>query len=115
MSKIRLMIITPLTQYQADDGDLVTVTTKNGAEGFMQGHVPTIVPIIPGPLRYRIPADNAVDPDGAWRCFFTSVGYAEVTPTEVMIIVTAAEWAADMMSGSQKALERATARIKSCC
>ncbi|MGI6076598.1 MAG: ATP synthase F1 subunit epsilon [Fastidiosipilaceae bacterium] len=112
MGHIKLTIITPTTQYHAEDGDLVTVTSKSGSEGFMAGHVPTVVAIVPGPLRYRLISENETNKEPEWRNFFASVGYAEVSPTEVMVVVTAAELVEHIdVERAQRALERAEKRI----
>ena len=106
MGHIKLTIITPTTQYHAEDGDLVTVTSKSGSEGFMAGHVPTVVAIVPGPLRYRLISENETNKEPEWRNFFASVGYAEVSPTEVMVVVTAADWLNTLMWAGSGALNR---------
>lgn len=110
MHPMHLTVITPTRRYHAVDGDLVTVPTKEGEEGYMYRHVPTIVSVVPGTLRYRVPSAAGGEP--AWRYIFVSAGYAEVSPEQVTVVTTAAEFAARIdVARAERALERARARI----
>lgn len=89
MKPMKLTLLTPIGSWTYDDGDLIVVTTKDGSQGFMRNHLPTIVEVIPGPVRYRIPSS---DQGGErWRVMVVSVGYAEVQANEVTVVVNAAE------------------------
>lgn len=110
MEPIQLTIITPFARYHEADGDLIVLPTKLGEIGLMRHHVPTIVSVVPGSLRYRIPSENGGEP--FWRYLFVSAGYAEVGPDQVVVVTTAAEFAADIdVDRAQKALDRANARV----
>lgn len=111
MNKIHLTLITPTNRYHATDGDLVVFQHKGGEEGYMYGHVPTIVSVLPGSLRYRIPQEGSAEP--IWQYFFVSSGYAEVAPDLVTIVVTAAEFASEIDTDRANcALKRAIDRAK---
>ncbi len=103
---MKLTLLTPIGSWHFEDGDLVVVTTKHGTEGFMRNHVPTIVEVVPGPLRYRIPS-----PEGegeTWRAMVVTVGYAEVQADQVTVVVNAAETPEQLdVERARSALERA--------
>lgn len=110
MHTMHLTVITPTRRYHAVDGDLIVVPTKEGEEGYMHRHVPTIVSVVPGTLRYRIPGEPGAESD--WRYIFVSAGYAEVSPEQVTVVTTAAEFAGRIdVDRAGRALERAKARI----
>ncbi len=106
MNPIKLILLTPTGSWQFNGGDLVVITTKHGSEGFMRHHVPTIVEVVPGPVRYRVPSP---DSEGeTWHAMVVSVGYAEIQADQVTVVVNAAE-TPDQLDAERaaKALERA--------
>ena len=110
MKTIQLTLITPHQRYHVEDGDLVIVPTKQGEEGFMYQHVPTIVSVVPGVLRYRFPHEETGHP--TWRYIFVSAGYAEISPEQVTVLTTAAEFVADIdVDRARQSLKRGEQRI----
>lgn len=110
MKKMALTLLTPTRTLHYEDGDLVSLTTKEGSEGFMRDHIPTLVEVVPGPLRYRIPGSR--DGEETWRIFFVSVGYAEVHADHITVVVNAAELPEEIdVDRARRALERARDRL----
>ncbi len=111
LKPMKLTLLTPIGSWSYDDGDLVVVTTKDGARGFMRHHLPTIVEIIPGPVRYRVPSSGSGGE--TWRAMVVSVGYAEVQADEVTVVVNAAELPETIdRERAERALERAEAIVR---
>ncbi len=109
MKRMVLTLLTPTRTLYYEDGDLVTLTTKDGSEGFMANHIPTLVEVVPGPLRYRIPGSEGGED---WRIFFVSVGYAEIQGDHVTVVVNAAELPREIdYDRAQEALLRAQKRL----
>lgn len=105
---MKLTLLTPIGSRSYDDGDLVVVMTKTGTQGFMCNHIPTIVEVIPGPVRYRVPSSDGLGE--MWRVMVVSVGYAEVQADEVTVVVNAAEFPETIdRERAERALERAEA------
>lgn len=105
---MKLSIVTPHSQFHYEDGDLVVLTTKDGERGFEREAEATLLPLIPGALRYRKEEGNG---QVSWRNFFASTGYAEVGPEQVTVVVSAAEPAAEIdVARAQQALQRARER-----
>ncbi len=122
--RLRLTLITPRRYLQLEAGDLLVLPTKSGEMGVMRHHVPTVVSVVPGSLRYRLvnfssPESARTDRTGSepfeevtWLYAFVSAGYAEVGPDQVTVVVTAAEMAADIdVDRARRALQRAEARM----
>ncbi len=107
MKPMKLTLLTPIGSWSYDDGDLVVVTTKDGSQGFMRNHLPTIVEVIPGPVRYRVPTSDGGE--DMWRAMVVSVGYAEIQADEVTVVVNAAERPETI---DRERAERAFARSK---
>ncbi len=105
-----LTLLTPTRTLHFEDGDLVVLMTKQGSEGFMYNHIPTLIEVVPGPIRYRIPSDQ--EGGETWRIFFVSVGYAEVQANQVTVVVSAAETPEEFEPDrAERALERAEKRL----
>lgn len=110
MKTMRLTILTPTRTLYFEDGDLITLTTNQGSEGFMYNHIPTIVEVEPGPLRYRTPEEGGEEE--SWRVYFVSVGYAEIQGDHVTVVTSAAETADEIDTDrAKRALLRAETRL----
>ena len=110
MKRMALTLLTPIRTLHYEDGDLVALMTKHGSEGFLHNHIPTLVDVVPGALRYRIPATEGQAE--TWRVFFVSVGYAEVQCDHVTVVVNAAELPEEIDEGrAMSALDRAKERL----
>lgn len=107
---IKVTVLTPTGTVEYDDGDLVVLHGKDGDEGYMRDHVPTLTEIVPSTMRYRV-----VDKDGheTWRLICLTAGYAEILPERVTVVVHAAELPHEVdKARAERALERAEARLK---
>ncbi len=110
MNAMALTLLTPIRTLHFEDGDLVVLMTKQGSEGFLYNHVPTLVEVVPGAPRYRSPILWGED---TWRVFFVSVGYAEVQCDHVTVVVNAAELPGEIdEKRAISALKRAEDRLK---
>jgi F-type H+-transporting ATPase subunit epsilon len=111
MNAMALTLLTPIRTLHFEDGDLVVLMTKQGSEGFLYNHVPTLVEVVPGALRYRVP--DPFGGEGTWRVFFVSVGYAEVQCDHVTVVVNAAELPGEIdEKRAMSAQKRAEDRLK---
>ena len=109
---LRLILITPRRYLQLDSSDLIVFSTKSGEMGIMRHHVPTVVAIVPGPLRCRLIEGEPGSDEAEWLYGFVSSGFAEVGPDQVTLVVTAAEFADDIDTDrAGRALERAQERV----
>lgn len=52
--KIACRVVTPTGRVAFDDGYLLIIKGKQGSEGFMHGHLPTISEVLPSALRYQL-------------------------------------------------------------
>lgn len=85
----KLHVVTPYGIFaEIADCSLVELTSHEGIIGVMYGHVPMVIAIKPGLLRYKV-ADTFYNA-------FVSVGYATVQKEEVTVICNAAEWPEDI-------------------
>jgi F-type H+-transporting ATPase subunit epsilon len=84
MAKLfNLKILTPEKQFFDEDVESLIVTTTDGRFEFLAGHVPVIMPLAVGTLRFKTPYEtNEV---------FNSEGFLEVRCDGVLVYVQACE------------------------
>lgn len=96
----KLHVVTPYGIFaEIAECALVELTSHEGIIGVMYGHVPMVVAIKPGLLRYKV--------GETFYNAFVSVGYATIQKEEVTVICNTAEWPEDIdIPRSQAAYER---------
>ncbi len=104
-SGFRFELVTPYGMFIEENECLnVVIPAYDGMLGVERGHMPLVVPVIPGPVRVKT--------EGGLRSCFASHGYAVIEPDEVVMISSAAEWPEEMdLERAHKSLERATERL----
>ncbi|MFZ2445971.1 MAG: F0F1 ATP synthase subunit epsilon [Syntrophobacteraceae bacterium] len=102
--KILLDIVTPEKRVLSETVDIVVAPGEEGEFGVLPGHIPFLCKLRVGELRFRIGATS--------RHVAIMGGYAEVLPTHVTILATAAEEATEIdVMRAKAARERAERRL----
>ena len=102
---LQLDVVTPEGTVATDQVEIVVAPGYLGEFGVLFNHIPFLAQLQPGELRYR--RGNKVE------YIAVSGGYAEVLPTKVTVLATAAERSRDIdVERARKAKERAELRLK---
>ncbi|MBW1981437.1 MAG: F0F1 ATP synthase subunit epsilon [Deltaproteobacteria bacterium] len=102
---LHLEVVTPERTVISAEAEIVVGPGFLGEFGVLYNHIPYLVQLQPGELRYRI--GNQVERVAI------SGGYAEVLPTKVTVLATAAERPTDIdLERALAARERAERRLK---
>jgi F-type H+-transporting ATPase subunit epsilon len=102
--KIRLEIVTPYELLFDGSVDMVIITASDGELGILPGHTAMFAALKDGEIRLRTGDD--------WQVLASSIGYAEIAPSEVIIVINAAEWADKIdVARARRSQERATSRL----
>ncbi|MGE5312315.1 MAG: F0F1 ATP synthase subunit epsilon [Nitrospirota bacterium] len=102
---LQLDVVTPEGTVATDQVEIVVAPGYLGEFGVLFNHIPFLAQLQPGELRYR--RGSKVEH------IAVSGGYAEVLPTKVTVLATAAERAQDIdVERARKAKERAELRLK---
>lgn len=91
MNSVKLEIITPSKRFYRGDVDLVIVTTLEGDEGFMAGHMWACKLLEVGELWIQ---EHDAGPD-TWRVAAVAGGFIEVKDS-IVIYTDAVEWSEDI-------------------
>ncbi|MBR1796959.1 MAG: ATP synthase F1 subunit epsilon [Clostridiales bacterium] len=83
-----LIVVTPYKNFYEGDVTSVVISATDGQMGFMAGHPPLIVSLVPGVSHF---IEN-----GVTRYFTVSEGYCEVSNNRVLIVCNAAEFPEDL-------------------
>ena len=103
--QILLEVVTPEKQLLSQQVDMVIAPGSEGEFGVLPGHCYFLSALRIGELRYQI-ADS-------WHHMAILWGYAEVTPTKVIVMAEIAEKAEDIdVDRAQAAVETAEQRLK---
>jgi F-type H+-transporting ATPase subunit epsilon len=102
---LRLDVVTPERTVVSEEVEIVAAPGYLGEFGVLYNHIPFLVQLQPGELRYR--KGSQVEH------LAVSGGYAEVLPTKVTVLATTAERAKDIdRERAQAARERAEQRLR---
>ena len=102
---LQLDVVTPEGTVVSDQAEIVVAPGYLGEFGVLFNHIPFLAQLQPGDLRYR--RGNKTEH------LAVSGGYAEVLPTKVTVLATAAERAQDInVARARAAKERAELRLK---
>ncbi|MDD4005342.1 MAG: ATP synthase F1 subunit epsilon [Elusimicrobiaceae bacterium] len=99
--KLKLIIVTPERKLDEREVDFVTIPASGGEMGVLPGHVPCVVTLAEGLLRYRT--------GGSEEAFAVMGGFAEVLDNEVSVFAESGELAAEI---SEEKERQAIARAK---
>jgi len=83
MSEFKLEILTPKREFYSGMAEAVTVMLSDGEMTVLKNHAPMLAAIEIGSLKLKI--------GGEWYVVFTSEGFIEVRPDEVLIFSQACE------------------------
>lgn len=102
---LQLDVVTPEGTVVSDQAEIVVAPGYLGEFGVLFNHIPFLAQLQPGELRYR--RGSKVE------YVAVSGGYAEVLPTKVTVLATAAERAQDIdVERARAAKARAEGRLK---
>ena len=106
MSKtIELEIITPEKKFYSGPAEGIIMPAIDGQYGVQPGHEPVVTALEPGTVRYCV--------DGTWEEAVVSMGFAEVMPDYVILLVDTAERPDEIdRARAERALERAEERMR---
>lgn len=91
-NQIRLTVVTPYCKFFDDMVDSCVLSVADGEMGFMAGHAPMIVGMVPGICHYSIGGETHY-------CVF-SEGYAEINKKFILVICNSAEFPNDINATS---------------
>lgn len=80
----KLDIVTPERQFFSGEVDGVVLDTPDGKRGILANHTPMIIALSIGELDLKI--------EGKWKKAFTSEGFIEIRPDEMIIMAQTVEW-----------------------
>jgi F-type H+-transporting ATPase subunit epsilon len=102
---LRLDVVTPERKVVSAEAEIVVAPGYLGEFGVLYNHIPFLVQLQAGEMRYR--KETQVE------YLAVGGGYAEVLPTQVTILATTAERAKDIdLERARAARERAEERLK---
>lgn len=102
---LQLDVVTPEGTVVSDQAEIVVAPGYLGEFGVLFNHIPFLTQLQPGELRYR--RGSKVE------YLAVTGGYAEVLPTKVTVLATAAERAQEIdVERARSARERAERRLK---
>lgn len=106
MSKtIELEIITPEKKFYSGPAEGIIMPAIDGQYGVQPGHEPAVTALEPGTVRYCV--------DGTWKEAVVSMGFAEIMPDYVILLVDTAEHPDEIdRARAERALERAEERMR---
>lgn len=106
MSKtIELEIITPEKKFYSGPAEGIIMPAIDGQYGVQPGHEPVVTALEPGTVRYCV--------DGTWEEAVVSMGFAEIMPDYVILLVDTAEHPDEIdRARAERALERAEERMR---
>ena len=88
MPKLKLTIVTPERKLDEHEVDFVAIPASGGEMGVLPGHVPCVVTLAEGLVRYKIGADE--------QAFAVMGGFAEVINNEVNVFAEAGSLAVEV-------------------
>lgn len=102
---IKLDIITPERQFFSGEVESIVLDTPEGKRGILASHTPMIIRIAIGELDLKI--------DGKWEKAFTSEGFIEIRPNEMILMAQTVEWPDEIDARrAQEAQNRAKERLR---
>ncbi len=102
---IELEIVTPEKKFYSGPAESIIMPAIDGQYGVQPGHEPVVTALEPGTVRYCV--------DGAWNEVVVSMGFAEVMPDYVVLLVDTAERPDEIdRARAKRALERAEERMR---
>ena len=107
MNQITLRIATPERWFFNGEVESVTLVSTDGEIGVLAGHMPTVVALRAGPVRFKTG-------DG-WREAALTGGFAEIENDYISILSDTAEWPEEIelnraLEAKRRAEERISAR-----
>jgi F-type H+-transporting ATPase subunit epsilon len=103
--RLTLELVTPERAAFSGTGDFVVLPAWEGEMGVFPGHIPFLVQLKPGLVRFKT--------DGETRVFAVSGGFAEVRGERVSLFAETAEMAGSIdEERARQALERAKAELE---
>lgn len=81
----QLDIITPERQFYSGQVEEVVIDNPGGKMGVLAGHVPMVAAVAIGEITIK-------NQEGEWLTCFTSDGFMEVRPDNVVIMAQVVEW-----------------------
>ncbi len=102
---IELEIVTPEKKFYSGPAESIIMPAIDGQYGVQPGHEPVVTALEPGTVRYCV--------DDVWNEVVVSMGFAEVMPDYVVLLVDTAERPDEIdRARAKRALERAEERMR---